>query len=244
MKFGKCITIILFLQAIFTGGVFAASATYQFSGFLNSVGDSNFNTGLIGANDVYPNGIAAGTSFTVSMNLDGNLGALSGSIDFDIGGVYQGHMSIGGAASVCNFNSCTRYGDYNDPLYPRMSDVTLTNQTTAVTTNLPLSDLSGGELYAWINLQLDPNINKPAIATSLSDLPINSIHFGLSSLYMGTAYSPCPFCVEGYHESLINQGWELHGASSSLSAVPIPAAAWLLGSGLLGLAGTARRKVA
>jgi hypothetical protein len=75
MNLGKCMTIVLFFQSIFTSNLFAASTTCQFSGILNNVSDLNYNVGVIGANKIYPNGVAAGTPFSVSMTLSGDLGA-------------------------------------------------------------------------------------------------------------------------------------------------------------------------
>ncbi len=246
MKFDhRWAATVLFVAVAFSGNLSVASTTYQFSGTINGIYDRNDNLAVIGANNVYPVGISAGMPFSVSMSLNGDLGALSGSIDFDLGGVYWGQMSISGAASVCDSNSCTRYGDYNDPLRPRMNDVTLSNQTAAVTTNLPLSDLGleGNILYAWIYLNLAPNTNKPAITTALSDLPISSISFYLDSSYAGSKFFDCPACVEGYYEEYFSQGWGLDATASALTTtVPIPATVWLFGSGLAGLIGFVRRK--
>jgi hypothetical protein len=39
-----------------------------------------------------------------------------------------------------------------------------------------------------------------------------------------------------------NYAWAVHSGDVSASVVPVPAAVWLFGSGLLGLIGMARRK--
>jgi len=51
-----------------------------------------------------------------------------------------------------------------------------------------------------------------------------------------------PFDVSGYDNTgLVDGTWQV-GSYSSISAVPVPAAIWLFGSGLIGLAGIGRRK--
>ncbi len=67
----------------------------------------------------------------------------------------------------------------------------------------------------------------PLAATS------NSLGFGPETPFYGVA---------AYFD--IGSGNSLHVTGYSVSAVPIPAAVWLFGSGLLGLIGVARRKKA
>lgn len=57
------------------------------------------------------------------------------------------------------------------------------------------------------------------------------------------------YMVDGRQHFHLNNGaefkaWAVHDGDVGVSAVPVPAAAWLFGSGLLGLAGLARRKKA
>ncbi len=77
------------------------------------------------------------------------------------------------------------------------------------------------------SLQLDPNnLQGPAPLAATS----NSLGLGAETPFEG---------VRGYFD--IGSGNSLH--VTSVSAVPVPAAVWLFGSGLLALAGFARRKV-
>jgi len=45
--------------------------------------------------------------------------------------------------------------------------------------------------------------------------------------------------VLGFNNNSVE--WALHGTYATVSNVPVPAAAWLFGSGLMGMAGVARR---
>jgi len=92
---------------------------------------------------------------------------------------------------------------------------------------LPLPiDVSSATPYSD-SLQLDPNDKQgpaPLAATS------NSLGLGIDSPLPG---------IRGYFD--IGSGNSLH--VTSVSAVPVPAAVWLFGSGLLALVGFAKRKV-
>lgn len=54
----------------------------------------------------------------------------------------------------------------------------------------------------------------------------------------GTGYQ------SGYGKTDTGYAWAVHAGDVGASVVPLPAAAWLFGSGLLGLLGVARRKTA
>lgn len=89
-----------------------------------------------------------------------------------------------------------------------------------------LADVGSATPYSDL-LQLDPNnLQGPAPLAATS----NSLGLGAETPFEG---------VRGYFD--IGSGNSLH--VTSVSAVPVPAAVWLFGSGLLALAGFARRKV-
>ncbi|HSB97069.1 MAG TPA: VPLPA-CTERM sorting domain-containing protein [Spongiibacteraceae bacterium] len=59
--------------------------------------------------------------------------------------------------------------------------------------------------------------------------------------YYNTSHAAQSFILAG----TLNAAWAVHdGDIANVSSVPVPAAAWLFGSGLLGLVGAARRKSA
>lgn len=232
----------LVLLFVVSTNLSAASITYDFSGTLTSTYDANLNLDVLNADYIYPVGVDIGTAFSASLTLNDDLGALNGTLDFDIGGLYYGHKNLSGAATVCDDNSCTRFGDYDDPTRTIIYDVTLSEQTTLVDTNMPLSDTN--ILGSWLTISVDQDTTKPERSTLLSDLPISSINFHIWSMYEYDAMVDCPACVEGYTYVPVGQGWDLSGVSAELTAVPVPTAAWLFGSGLIGLAGFAKRKKA
>lgn len=243
MKFLGNLFAVTFLPFVLISSSYAATSVYQMSGTVDYMVDYNENTDYFGVDRVYPDSISVGAPFSVILTLSGDLGALSGTIDFDLGGVYQGHHNIGGGTSLCDGHTCTAGGytdangvyhgdgEYGDPLFPYVGRVFLGNEGSAVTTNLPFLNYNG--LWTFVSLDFAPYTSKPAITTSLSDLPVSSISFSLGSYYHEYQEVSCPECVEGYTFVPFGQGWSLTGASNAIVAVPEPAAVWSLGFGLL-----------
>lgn len=246
MKAFKYLLLGLCTQGVFTGSVSAAPTSYVLSGTLDELTDHNDPASLayVGAQPVYPGGIGAGTPFSMSVTLDGTLAALTGTLDFDIGGIYQGHLAVAGNSLLCatsDDSSCTF--DYNDPLYGRLAYVGVEGQTTAATTNLPLSDLAGGWWLVSFALNISPNTPKPSADTLLSDLPLRVVAMTMTSNHYEDKKIPCAECNGGTTDLFVSQGWELSGLSPAVEEVPLPAAGWLFGSSVLGLARLHRRRV-
>jgi hypothetical protein len=93
-------------------------------------------------------------------------------------------------------------------------------------------NLIGNDAHNWYGVT--PNIPTTGLNTSAG-------LFALTAT--STAGGAVGNVVEMYTAELTSAGLVISALSTGGGAVPIPAAVWLLGSGLLGLAGVARRKV-
>jgi hypothetical protein len=229
----------------------AAAAHYVSSGTLDYVQDQNsIFLDFFGEQHAYPQNIDTGTPFTVSLTLDGNLNAFAGFADFDIGGIYQGHMNVTASALVCGdmdgYDVCSSL-DSGLPL-PWLESVSFFGESNSAPTNLPVSDLNGGKWLFSFSLKLAPNTPAPSADTSLTALPIESMNLWLWSAYSGTRVGPCAagwgdMCPEGQSAMYgITQGWSINGTATTLTEVPLPSAAWLFGSAVIGLMGGRLRK--
>jgi len=96
-----------------------------------------------------------------------------------------------------------------------------------------------------INLDFNAGVITQAIIGGLVG-GANTEYFGVNDFRLTLIDGGNTFSFFGYtvDTGTFGQGpgWNTTSGTSSLSAVPIPAAVWLFGSGLLGLVGMARRK--
>ncbi len=98
--------------------------------------------------------------------------------------------------------------------------------------SLTFSALDFGGLFGGVNFYLPPDGGAVTVET-LTDL--GGGDWGVVVRFIGTINEPTsPF--NGFAAN-----WRLEG---TMTVVPVPAAVWLFGSGLLGLVGVARRKKA
>ncbi len=120
----------------------------------------------------------------------------------------------------------------------------LNNQTSSYGDSISFDNINAGdELILRLNVLNTSN-------QWYSDTSLNSdgAHHIYSYNYNGDSILPAGTYI-GF-EDLINGGdWDYNDATflltnTSVTSVPVPAAAWLFGSGLLGLAGIARRRLA
>ena len=88
-----------------------------------------------------------------------------------------------------------------------------------------------GSGMSIVNAQLDPGI------FNTTNIDIDALNVGVNSFYEGSVST-----VSGGTSLIRTTNNTTFIAYETVSAVPVPAAMWLFGSGLLGLAGMARRK--
>lgn len=165
---------------------------------------------------------------TISGALNGTLTG-SGTATLDDTGVYNQHAVIhsviGPGLSDVNLDSTSIYsGTLTGNSLAWTTGTTLINSCTP-NGSLPLNGVtcSGAQ----------PGVTKPSTVNQ------NPIVFGITSVgdvttITGTSFDSVNNITQATTFTLT--------ATSVPAAVPVPAAAWLFGSGLLGLAGTARRR--
>lgn len=123
-----------------------------------------------------------------------------------------------GAVGVNWFNNGGSNTNYNNTW--------VTCVTASCPAGHPPSDIDPGQTLSGFQV-LDSG------QTALTGVSWYVTSFGNNPIYSGPG---CSFNCSGAHD---NPGFE---GVASVSAVPLPAAAWFFGSGLLGLVGVARRK--
>jgi hypothetical protein len=249
MKAFRYLSVGLCALGMHAADVAAVPVHYVSSGTLDYVQDQNSSLlAYFGEQPAYPQNIGAGTPFTVSLTVDGDLEAFAGFADFDIGGRYQGHMNVTGGGLVCgDLDGNRTCGNFASGL-PWLEQMNFFGESSSAPTNLPVSDLSGGNWLFSFSLALAPNTPAPSADTLLTDLPVESMSLWLWSAYSGTRIGPCPegwdwICGAGGTVTYnISQGWSIDGTATTLTAVPLPSAAWLFCSGVVALTGRKLRK--
>lgn len=112
---------------------------------------------------------------------------------------------------------------------PYMLKVDIGNRNDLPLPDFTIALLAGGNLLTSVD------------STSLTSLPANGAFSTVTLSYL--AASDNPLLGQNLEIQLINNGGsQMNYDNVSLSTIPLPAAVWLFGAGLLGLVGVARRK--
>jgi len=95
-----------------------------------------------------------------------------------------------------------------------------------------------------VNVVANPNPDPAILDLSLFPMLVSDIYWSGTEFSTDKARGFDFYTgLQGYSDKVFNRfSWAVH--PGSVGAVPLPAAAWLFGSGLLGLVGVARRKKA
>lgn len=241
-----------------TQTLFAAAVLFTFVGTANAtlvpalggkvVNDTDLNiTWLADAN------LAATNSFGLARNV--NLDNVAGADIYD-----DGRMTWSGAmkwiAAMNASNDGAGYLGYNNWRLPTTTDMGASGYNFSYNGTDGGYNSTGSEMSHLYYIELG---NKSRYNTSgVAQLGYGLVNkgpftnFQSMHYWSGTEYAPTPtvawiFGTEyglQYYQGKSHTAFALAVRSGQVAAVPVPAAAWLLGSGLLSLIGVARRKAA
>ena len=187
------------------------------------------------------------TDFNITWLADANLAA---SNTFGVSGIFaSGIMNWGTAQSWIGAMNTTNYLGYNDWRLPTtlQPDATCDSQSGSVSYGL---NCTGSELGHLFYNELGGVAGADIQTTNNSSLGLfSNVHS--DAYWSGTEYALDPtgrvwifgFRYGGQDTYYKSDSWyALAVRSGDVAAVPVPAAVWLLGSGLLGLLGIAKRR--
>jgi len=237
MKIKLCVGFLWVLSIPFT--ISAAPVTFEFTGTIN------YHYGL--ASDLHTL-VPIGQQFTGSYTFDpmsSPSGITSDTAYYGNGALTDFRISFGSLYANFDRGTIVLQNDIltpNDPFEPYLRDYYKVGATahptlpTIVETNITLSDyvsetiISGyypSELYFSLSDTTGNMLNDLQLSTMPPDINGTFTSFRLA-----------------FQLDCCNGGTEISGKIESLtvSTVPIPAAVWLFGSGLIGLIGFARHK--
>jgi len=166
-----------------------------------------------------PTGCTINTSVFQEYTIDaGNIGSDVWTLTFDAKSPFAG-----GIFDAAEGNG----GDFNNPQSASAFIKTLDPNAGYATTNDIRVDMTNVSNTEWGQYSIQLDLSNPALQGQLLQFGFNTV----SSLYdnSGVYYDNICFDTTG-------------GCPGSPNPVPVPAAVWLFGSGLLGLFGMARRK--
>jgi hypothetical protein len=231
-----------------TAGLFAttgANASLTASDGGNTVFDSDLNIyWLADAN------LAATNSFGLARNTD--LGAIpgvyGGSFIFD-----DGMMTMGGAMKWIAAMNAANYLGYNDWRLPTtlQPDASCGDQNVGWVIGSYGYNCTGSEMGNLFYTELGGAAASSILSTHNASLALFQ-NVQPYFYYSGTKYAPDPtyqawvFDMYGGYQAPAPMGNYFYAfavRSGQVAVVPVPAAVWLLGSGLLGLIGVARRRL-
>lgn len=260
-------TQTLLLAATLSAGLLTATganATLVGSADGKTVWDADVSGGITWLSNA---NLAATNSFGLARNVD--LGTIPGVNTYGGSYIYNdGRMTWGGAMKWIDAmnasNGGAGYLGYNNWRLPTTTDTGIpgyqmsynstdggyNNPTTSEMSHLYYTELGNkgyfsttGAYQPGYGLVNDPaNPNDESLFTNLQ----SDIYWSRTEYAVGTLNAwdfNFRYGYQNYHGKILSS-FALAVRPGQVAAVPVPAAAWLLGSGFLGLIGVARRKIA
>ena len=151
----------------------------------------------------------------------------------DVGGILAGGLDLFYNSGILSYNGDFAFdaGFLTDPFYSRLGDNCATSPASSGCGGL-------GEING-IGFGSDKGLAASG-STLVGSLSFTGTAEGISALTMADNDLPAGSWYDNSTYAQIDMGY--NGSSVTVSAVPVPAAAWLFGAGLLGLAGVSRRR--
>lgn len=191
--------------------------------------------------------ILVGTALAAALALSGSASALTVFADFNGDGVYDPTFDLTGSVTVDVYAQATAAEDDAGGLISFATEGTL-NPTGLV--NVTTGNIESVPWFVGPELELDANSVRASGGTlgdpvpslvKLFSVELTRVAFGLTTLSFADWDKSPTF--DGY---VLADGTVLDGTvehlSTEIGPVPIPAAAWLFGSALLGLVGLGQRR--
>ena len=191
--------------------------------------------------------LAATNTFGLATGVD--LGPTSSVNTYGGSYIYSdGSMTWGGAQKWIGAMNTANYLGYNDWRLPTtlQPDASCSIQSGGVSYGF---DCTGSEMGHLFYTELGGAAGSSILTTHNANLALFQ-NVQPDHYWSGTEYAPNPYSAwfytslgsQGYYnKSNVQFAWAVR--PGQVAAVPVPAAAWLLGSGLLGLIGVARRRL-
>jgi hypothetical protein len=225
------ITSILFITSVLIMSASVNAATVNFTGTLGFIEIDNDSSTYSGFNigDSFSGSFTYGNSFSDASSIDITAPI---SADYSFTGVPYGGFIIDGSITTTGMNSLLGIGNDDD-----MGD-------DAVIINNLYGAGSTTATTATDNWSIDSSNSTQAFGLALYSLD-TSLFSGLSFQVIPPTLGEADYAIFYITEQdeLGNSIYLATGKLTTISAVPVPAAVWLFGSGLIGLIGLARAKI-